>query len=256
MQRLRVLLAEDHPVNQAVIGAILSQQGHDYEIVENGLEALQLLERESFDVILMDMQMAVMDGYEASREIRRREAVTGKHIRIIAVTGNTTEKDQAAFIAAGIDGYIAKPVNPQLLIAMLTGESVSTVRGTDKPGDQPLPVLPVQVLNTEQLDARVLGQKSPSVKMASLFLNELPTNIATLETALAENDTAQIKRTAHRMGGAAAMLGAEQMALLAEELESDATTGVLNTLPGLIERVKIAAEILSRELEAFINLSS
>jgi HPt (histidine-containing phosphotransfer) domain-containing protein len=115
------------------------------------------------------------------------------------------------------------------------------------------------VLNQEHLHAQVLGQTVPSIQMATLFLNELPTNIARLEQALAENDSAQIVRTAHRMGGAAAMLGAEQMALLAEQLEANASALTADTLKGLaalIAQVKAAAEALSKELKAFLNLST
>lgn len=251
MQTLRVLVAEDHPVNQAVIGAILSLQGYDYKIVENGLEVVQTVAEEAFDVILMDIQMAGMDGYQATSEIRNREANTGAHVRIIAVTANTTESDQAAFIAAGMDGYIAKPVDPAQLIAVLAGVEVSDVSIA-----KPDPDAPLQVFNQAHLHAQVLGQTVPSMQMATLFLSELPANITALEQAVAENDTAQIVRTAHKMGGAAAMLGAEQMALLAEQLEKDAKTSpdeINGTLLALIEQIKVAAEALSKELKAFLN---
>jgi CheY-like chemotaxis protein len=258
MQKLRVLVAEDHPVNQAVIGAILSLQDYDYKIVDNGLEAVQSLAQETFDVILMDIQMEGMDGYQATKEIRSREAGTGTHVRIIAVTGNATESDRTAFIAAGMDGYIAKPVDPTQLIAVLTNVEVSEV-SIAKPEAKPDQDEPLQVFNQEHLQAQVLGQTVPSIQMATLFLNELPTNIARLEQALAENDSAQIVRTAHRMGGAAAMLGAEQMALLAEQLEANASALTADTLKGLaalIAQVKAAAEALSKELKAFLNLST
>lgn len=255
MQKLRVLVAEDHPVNQAVIGAILSLQDYDYKIVDNGLEVLQSLAQEAFDVILMDIQMAEMDGYQATKEIRSREAGTGTHVRIIAVTGNATESDRTAFIAAGMDGYIAKPVDPTQLIAVLTNVEVSEV-SIKKPDQNE----PLQVLNQEHLHAQVLGQTVPSIQMATLFLNELPTSIAMLEQALAESDSAQIVRTTHRMAGAAAMLGAEQMALLAEQLESDASSlsaaDSAKGLAGLIAQVKAAAEALGKELKAFVNLSA
>lgn len=250
MQKLRVLVAEDHPVNQAVIGAILSLQDYDYKIVENGLEVLQSLAQETFDVVLMDIQMAGMDGYEASREIRSKEVGTDKHVRIIAVTGNTMESDKAAFIAAGMDGYIAKPVDPVQLIAVLTGEVAEASIA------KPAPDKPLQVFNQDYLHSQVLGQSVPSIQMATLFLQELPSNITTLEQALATNDSPEIVRTAHRMGGAAAMLGAEQMALLAEQLEADASANSVEDAANGIAQVKAAAEGLSKELKAFLNLSA
>ena len=91
---LRVLVAEDHPVNQRLVGYVLKERGHSFALVANGLEALELHAREPFDVILMDGQMPEMDGYAATREIRRREQETGQHIRIIAVTANALKEDR------------------------------------------------------------------------------------------------------------------------------------------------------------------
>jgi CheY-like chemotaxis protein len=119
---LDVLVAEDHPVNQRLVAEILSDRGHRFTIVNNGVEVLQMLDRQSFDVILMDGQMPQMDGYQAAREIRRREASTGRHIRIIALTAHAMKEDREKCIAAGMDDYIAKPIDPDRLLERVEAE--------------------------------------------------------------------------------------------------------------------------------------
>jgi CheY-like chemotaxis protein len=115
--QLNVLIAEDHPVNQRLVAEILGDRGHRYSIANNGIEVLQMLDQQSFDVILMDGQMPQMDGYQAAREIRRREAAAGGHVRIIALTAHAMKEDRQRCIAAGMDDYIAKPIDPERLLA-------------------------------------------------------------------------------------------------------------------------------------------
>ena len=110
-RRLRVLVAEDHPLNQRLFALILSERGHDHVVVSNGKEALQILEQQSFDVILMDVQMPEMDGYQTTAEIRRRELVTGTRTRIIAMTALELQQDRDLSLVAGMDDYIPKPID-------------------------------------------------------------------------------------------------------------------------------------------------
>lgn len=110
-RRLRVLVAEDHLFNQRLFALILGERGHDFAVVGDGREVLQILEQQSFDVILMDVQMPEMDGYQTTAEIRRRELVTGAHIRIIAMTAHTLQQDRDLSLAAEMDDYIAKPID-------------------------------------------------------------------------------------------------------------------------------------------------
>ncbi|PWF43416.1 histidine kinase, partial [Massilia glaciei] len=114
-----MLVAEDHPVNQALVGAILDACGHSYRFAANGVEALALFERERFDLILMDGQMPELDGYQASAEIRRREAGSGGHVHIIAVTAHAMKNDREQCLAAGMDDYLTKPIVAEELVALL-----------------------------------------------------------------------------------------------------------------------------------------
>ncbi len=116
---LRVLLAEDNVVNQRLAMRLLEKQGHVVQVAGNGSEALKALETARFDVVLMDVQMPVMDGVEATAAIRAKEKVTGEHIPIVAMTAHAMAGDRQHFLASGMDGYVSKPVHSQELFAAI-----------------------------------------------------------------------------------------------------------------------------------------
>jgi CheY-like chemotaxis protein len=113
--KLRVLLAEDNAVNQKLALRLLEKQGHSVLVVGTGRAALEALDEEKFDVVLMDVQMPDMDGLEATAAIREREKADGKHVPIIAMTAHVMAGDQERCLAAGMDGYVAKPISSQAL---------------------------------------------------------------------------------------------------------------------------------------------
>jgi CheY-like chemotaxis protein len=119
VRRLKILLAEDNSVNQVLAVKLLTRRGHAVTVANNGLEALAALERETFDLVLMDVQMPVMGGFEATAAIRQRELETGARQRIIAMTAHAMTGDQERCIAAGMDGYLAKPIDSRLLFAVV-----------------------------------------------------------------------------------------------------------------------------------------
>ena len=109
---LKILIAEDNIVNQRVAVGLLAKRGHDITVAHNGLEALAELERGAFDVVLMDVQMPEMGGLEATAAIRERERVDGGHLRIVAMTAHAMKGDRERCLAAGMDGYLSKPIEP------------------------------------------------------------------------------------------------------------------------------------------------
>jgi len=118
-QRLRILLAEDNPINQKLAIRLLEKRGHSVREVLTGREAVQAIETESFDLVLMDIQMPEMNGFEATAAIREREKLTAAHIPIIAMTANALKGDEEQCLAAGMDGYVSKPIRTQELFATI-----------------------------------------------------------------------------------------------------------------------------------------
>ena len=116
---LRILLAEDNPVNQRVALYLLGTAGHTAAAVTNGVEVLRTLKTERFDLVLMDVQMPEMDGFEATRAIRLEEEETGRHIPIVAMTAHAMKGDRERCLDAGMDAYVAKPINKDELLRVL-----------------------------------------------------------------------------------------------------------------------------------------
>jgi CheY-like chemotaxis protein len=115
----RILLAEDNLVNQMLAVRLLEKQGHHVQVAGDGREALQKLKEEDFDLVLMDVQMPVMGGFEAAAAVREIEKSTGKHIPIVALTAHAVTGDRERCLAAGMDGYVAKPIHPEELLEQI-----------------------------------------------------------------------------------------------------------------------------------------
>jgi signal transduction histidine kinase/CheY-like chemotaxis protein len=123
VRQARVLLVEDNVVNQRVASGLLTRRGHQVTLAQDGREALARLDEETFDVVLMDLQMPVMSGLEATAAIRQRERVTGQHVRIVAMTAHAMSDDRDRCLAGGMDGYLSKPIDPALLFAVVEAQS-------------------------------------------------------------------------------------------------------------------------------------
>lgn len=129
---LKILLAEDNAVNQRVVVLMLERRGHFVTVAHNGQEAVELLEQQSFDVVLMDALMPVLDGYEATIRIRERERGTGRHVPIIVLTANAMKSDSDRCLEAGMDGYLAKPVKTDSLLNEIARVLTSLKESSEK----------------------------------------------------------------------------------------------------------------------------
>ena len=116
---LHILVAEDNPVNQQLARRLLEKRGHTVVLANDGHEVLRIIDEDEFDVVLMDVQMPGMDGLEATAEIRRRETQSGKHQTIVAMTAHAMKGDQERCLAAGMDGYLTKPIRSEELDTLL-----------------------------------------------------------------------------------------------------------------------------------------
>jgi PAS domain S-box-containing protein len=226
---LRILVAEDMPANQKVMTLMLANMGYRPDAAMNGVEALAALERQAYDVVLMDVQMPEMDGLTAAREIRRRYP-PGKRPRIIAVTANASQRDREACLAAGMDDYIAKPVRPETLRAVLERSPAPAPRPTPETGGESwkmpdyMKLLPIEPAALNDL--------------LSSFVGNLENRIEAFQTALTASDLTALAAAAHAIKGSCHQMGAVPLARLAAKVEADLSGG--NGLPtaSLIARIE------------------
>ena len=207
----RVLLAEDGVINQQVAVRLLEERGHSVEVVNNGRAAVEQVAEQSFDVVLMDVQMPEMDGLEATAAIRRAETPTGGHVPIIAMTAHAMKGDRDRFLAAGMDGYVAKPVRPHELYAAVEGCGPNAEAKLLAPADLPF-----------EWDAAlesVGGDEAMLRELAEMFFVECPKLMQQIREHIAGADGPELRRAAHTLKGSAHVFGAEATAEAAHRLE-------------------------------------
>jgi two-component system, sensor histidine kinase and response regulator len=220
---LHILLAEDNHVNQAVATRLLTRFGHTLLLANNGEEAIDLVQQQTFDLVLMDIQMPVMDGIRATRTIREREQSTGAHIPIIAMTAHAMEGDRLRCLAAGMDGYVTKPIRPaELQTALLTAlENRPRVESPDV--EEPRrPILAESVVDwdmaktLQQLD----GDATLLREVIEIFLNEAPKHLSALRLAVEQEIPATVETVAHSLKGELGYLGQLEISKKAQEIEA------------------------------------
>jgi signal transduction histidine kinase/ActR/RegA family two-component response regulator/HPt (histidine-containing phosphotransfer) domain-containing protein len=214
-RRLRVLVAEDNAVNQKVIVRLLEKQGHEVQVVANGQDALAALE-EAFDLVLMDVQMPVMGGFEAVARLRAHEAQTGAHVPVIAMTAHTMKGDRERCLAAGMDDYLSKPVLGKDLFEAI--ERVLGPLGGDGPSS--IQLQPEPALHVEALIAGFDGDEDLLGDLAELYLVECPRLLDQLQEAIESEESEKTKQTAHQIKGMVSnfrMVSAIETALRLEE---------------------------------------
>jgi signal transduction histidine kinase/DNA-binding response OmpR family regulator len=231
-RKSRVLLVEDNEVNQRVASALLTRRGHQVTTAHDGREALSRLDHDTFDLVLMDLQMPVMGGIEATEAIRARERGTGQRVRIVAMTARAMESDRARCLAAGMDGYLSKPIDSTLLFKVVE-------EGDDGRGRPFLAVADV-TFDEDALSRRVAGDTRLMAEVIRVFVEDLPMRLAAIDDAVTRRDAIVLRAAAHALKGSAANLSANKLAASAESLESASTT------PGM-EGVDAAWRLLSAE---------
>ena len=218
----RILLAEDNEVNQTLALRLLQKQGHTVVVATNGVEAVAALEREPFDLVLMDVQMPEMDGFEATAHIRRAEEGTGRHLPILAMTAHAMKGDRERCLLAGMDGYISKPIQPQELFQAIDralspeAEIVSAATAATSPR----PPAPEEPLDTAELMRRVGGDVALMKELVGVYLDTCPARLAELREAVARRDARAVQRAAHTLKGMVGQLGASAAYEAALRLET------------------------------------
>jgi PAS domain S-box-containing protein len=241
---LRILLAEDNTMNQKVALRLLEQLGYRADVASNGREAIEALERQPYDVVLMDVQMPELDGLDATREICERWPEQARP-HIVAMTANALPEDREACFAAGMNDYVAKPIRAEELVAALkrakplaNGEGGSVAVSHISLDDAALGSL------------RDLGGDEFLGEVIDAFLADAPTLIATLRSSLGEKNSEELRRAAHTLKSNGATLGADEFAELCRTLEHRAKAGELEGAAELVDRIEQEYRPLEEALSA------
>jgi two-component system sensor histidine kinase/response regulator len=237
-RRLRVLLAEDNVVNQKLTVQLLQKQEHTVVAVSNGQEALAALAQQPFDLILMDVQMPIMDGLEATAAIRERERPSGLHVPIIAMTAHAMQGDRERCLAIGMDGYVTKPMKAADLYAAIA-PLLHEASAPAQPAVEP-PIDLSAALST------VDGDKVLLMDIIGVFLQDYPTCLQELRDAINAGDELRIERTAHSLRGAVSNFVAQTAYALAYELEIMGRRAELDRAPMVLQQLERELERIAR----------
>jgi PAS domain S-box-containing protein len=221
---LRLLLAEDNATNRVLALALLQKEGHSVAVAASGTEVLDVLARESFDAVLMDVQMPEMDGFEATAHIRAQEHGTGRHLPIIAMTAHAMKGDRERCLAAGMDGYVSKPVRAQELyqaLAALEPAAAAPETAASSPPREPLPMDRAALLEQVGGDEEILRQ------VIQVFLEEASPLMTEMRQALAGGNAARLEKAAHSLKGAAGLFAVPGVPEAARQLEALGRAGQL-----------------------------
>ncbi len=242
-KQLKLLLTEDNPVNQMFALAILEKKGHRVTVANNGQEALDRLEREEFDAVLMDIQMPVLDGLETTRRIREREKTTGKHIPIVAMTAHAMARDREECLSVGMDHYISKPIRTEHLFEILDSIAPTVTNEHERPSEartaQLTPILSLgkahtrngetmkskspeadpAMFNHAEAIEQCLGSEEMLAQMATVFLQNADQMLQAVRDAVSAQDPKALHRSAHTFKGAVGNLAAKRAYETALKLE-------------------------------------
>ncbi len=204
---LHLLVAEDSVVNQTLAVRLLERRGHTVVVANNGVQALAALEDQHFDVVLMDVQMPEMDGLEATANIRAREQTSGAHIPIIAMTAHVMQGDRERCLAAGMDAYVAKPIQADALFAAL--ERLLPADGpTDADSAPPVAAQTAAPFDREATLHRVDGDRELLREVVDLFREACTDLLAAIDGAIQKQDSLRLRQAAHTLKGEASNFGA------------------------------------------------
>jgi PAS domain S-box-containing protein len=264
--RVRILLAEDNITNQQVALGILKKLGLHADAVANGEEVLKLLENIPYDLVLMDVQMPVLDGLEATRRIRDPESPVRDHdIPIIAMTAHAMQSDRDRCIAAGMNDYVSKPISPGAVATALerwlgcARDDAAPPTAADAPtapttADAPPAPLAVEagappVFDRDGMLERLMGDEEMAGMVIGAFLDDVPARIEALRAALAGADAPTAEREAHSIKGASANVGGERLRLVAFEIERAAKSGDLAAVDARTSELQAQFERLREEMK-------
>ena len=242
-----MLVAEDNPTNQALVAALLKQKGHRVSIVGNGRQAADRAVLESFDLILMDVQMPEMSGLEATAVIRDHERTTGRHVPIVALTARAMAGDREQCLAAGMDAYVSKPLRPDELFSAIdavTRPPGPSRRRTPTAGD---------TVDRDALLAGFGGRTDLLKHVVEVFLEDAPSILARLKEAMQTNNAVEVTAAAHALKGSVGLFSQGNAYECARRLEQSGRGGDLTGGETVREELAASVSRLMTELRALIS---
>jgi len=254
---LSILVVDDDELNRRMMLLILKREGHLVECVTNGQEAVNAVKSKVFDMVLMDLQMPVMDGVDASRNIRDWEQGS-EHIYIVALTASYMPERGRELFEAGIDNYISKPFEVEhlrhILRYGLEARKPKDVSVEDMLVDETLPA-------SDGFDyqigiQRVGGDREMYTELLNDFIQELPEKLENMQSCLRKNDMDGLYRTAHNLKGVSANLGALQLSEYAHRLEKQVSGSYTETIDGMLRDISTTSDKLRESVSKFLGNSA
>jgi CheY-like chemotaxis protein len=243
-----ILLAEDNLVNQRLAVRLLEKRGHSVVVAENGRKAVTAFENEPFDLILMDMQMPELNGYEATSIIREKEQATDAHIPIIALTAHTMKGDRERCLAAGMDGYVSKPIKIEELFETIEEFApLETIAAKLPPDDSQVN----EVIDRQAILYHMDGDEELFQELAEMFLEQCPPLLAKIQEAIAQSNSQELEHAAHKLKGSIATFEAKCAYEAALTLE---TMGRKNDLSEAAKAGLMLTVEIERLQQALFNL--
>lgn len=260
ISRFRVLLAEDNLVNQKIAQTILTKGGHQVDVVSNGLEAVRALEQIDYDLVLMDCQMPVLDGYAATATIRNPQSNVLNHaVPIIAMTASTTEGARERCLSAGMTDYLAKPIDSLELTSKVA--NVCRQPKKKKCDGRPAGLAPLTdahcpdgeaVLDTALALDLMDGDRATLRVMLSIVHDQMTADRREIAQAINEQDTVQVQRTSHRLKGSVGQIGAVRAQTVCALLDASAARGDLSTIGDLQQRLESELDALAEAIASYL----
>jgi two-component system sensor histidine kinase/response regulator len=276
---MRVLLAEDNAVNQLLAVRLLEKRGHSVKVTGNGREALDALENGTYDLVLMDVQMPEMDGIEATMALREREKITGAHQPVVALTALVIKGDKERCLAAGMDGYLSKPIRQveldEILESYATKSTVAKIEKENSKIEKPeiaepgitktglteshLSPKPRETrqeirtrfsLNEAELMDRIGGDLEFLSELTEVFRQEYPKHLSAARRAVADRNGEALNKAGHALRGALANLAAADPAALAASIELTGATGDPSNAGFLIDQLEQEIKMVLLSLES------
>jgi CheY-like chemotaxis protein/HPt (histidine-containing phosphotransfer) domain-containing protein len=240
-------VADDNHINQKVTTSLLEKMGHRADVVGNGKEAVEAFRFIPYDVVLMDLQMPEMDGFEASLQIRLLKRQEGRRTSVIAITAHARKEDREKCLAWGFDDYVSKPILPRELKAAIE----RTTTKTESDGTSPSPAQADShgdVVDMVDALARVEGDKELLGEIARMFLAQYPVLLPEIHQALSSSQCAALAGAVHTLGSSAGQVGATRALRMARQIEEFAESRDLANVPATLATLEAEIELVKSAL--------